>query len=136
MPIVQWGPGPFRDIQRFFEEEGGPLSALQRVGWDLAIDLYEEKGNIIAKMSLPGINPDNIDIQIEDSYLKISGSREEEEKNYYYQEIRRGDFERTVKLPTTVLKDKASAEYENGVLMITIPIVEEKKAKKIKIAKK
>ena len=126
-PVLRWKP--FRDIDRFFDEDS-PVMALPKFGFDLAVDVYEKNGNVIAEMHLPGIDPEKIDISVEENYLKISGSREEkkeiEEKDYYSKEIRHGSFERTIPLSHAVKKDKADASYKDGVLKVTIPKDERK----------
>ncbi|HJZ12921.1 MAG TPA: Hsp20/alpha crystallin family protein, partial [Acidobacteriota bacterium] len=96
-----------------------------KIGWDLAVDLYEDKDNLIAEMNLPGINPEKIEITFQNGGLKIAAAREEiketKEKQFYSKEIRRGSFERFVQLPCEVKKDKTEAQFKNGVLKITIP---------------
>jgi len=134
MSIIKWEP--FDDIDRFFE--GGLFSPqFSKLGRDLAIDVYEEGGNIVAEMNLPGIDSDKVDISVVDHHLKVKGSREEEkerkEKNYYSKEIRRGSFERVVRIPDDVDADKATADYKDGVLKISLPKKEGEKAKKVKI---
>jgi HSP20 family protein len=133
--MIKWRP--FHQLEDLFNNR--QLSGYQ---WDLAVDVYEENNNIIAKMNIPGIDPENIAIDIEENHLHVSGEREEEkevdEKNYYHKEIRRGSFERIVPLPCAVHKDKVSAEMQDGVLVITMPKIkeEEKAANRIKITKK
>jgi len=125
MALIKWEP--FRDIERFFEEDF-PSWTKAKMGWDLAADVYEENGKIMVRMNLPGIDPDKLDISVENSYVRICGSREEEKeekgKNYFSREIRRGDFERTVRLPGLVKLEGVEAEYSNGVLMISLPKAE------------
>lgn len=134
MTLTKWKP--FNGLTRFFDEDF-PVVTLPKFGWDLAVDLYEKEGKVIAEMNLPGIDAENIDITIEDNYLKISGTREEkkeiDEKDYYSKEIRRGSFERTVELPTVVRSDKAEAEYKEGVLRVILPKDETRRDDKIKI---
>lgn len=92
---------------------------------DLAIDLYEKDENLIAEMHLAGIDPNQIEVSVEDGYLTVSGKREEKrdekDKYYYYQEVIHGDFHRTVRLPLKVDEKDISAEYEDGVLKIVMP---------------
>lgn len=91
----------------------------------LAIDMYEKNGNIIAKMDIPGIDPNDIEVEIEDGQLHIFGERkakeEIKEENYYYKETEYGRFDRLVSLPSDI--DKAGMSYEiiDGVLTVTIP---------------
>ncbi len=119
MALIRWES--FGDIDRFFED----FPAFPKQGIDLAVDVYEKNNNVIAEMNLPGIDPDKIEVSVEDNYLRVSGSREEsteeKKKHYYSKEIRRGSFERVVRLPAEVQKDKAVAEYKNGELIITLP---------------
>ena len=134
-PLMRWRPFG----EQFFERDF-PVSTLPKFGWDLAVDVYEKNGNVIAEMNLPGIDPDKIDISVEDDYLTVSGSREEKketkEEDYYSKEIKRGSFERTVKLSHAVKKDKADASYKDGVLKITIPKDEKKEGTiKVKVTK-
>jgi HSP20 family protein len=135
MNLIQWEP--FRDIERLFDETLRPAT-LGNVGWDLAVDVYEEKNNIIAKMQLPGVDPEKIEVTYEDNqHLRIAGSRDEKQevknKHYYSREIRQGSFERVVRLPAPVEQSKTSANYENGVLAITVPKKSETAAEKIKV---
>ena len=139
MAIIKWEP--FSELDRIFEDRYFPAisfpSLSSKFGWDLAVDLYEEKGNVIAKLALPGINPDDIDISVEADMLRISGKREEEketkDKNYYSKEIRRGAFSRVLSLPKSVDAAKTSAEYKDGVLQVTMPSTGGAKGKSVKI---
>jgi HSP20 family protein len=129
MSLIKWDP--FRDLEELFEKEH------LRVGWDLAVDLYEENGTIVAKMHVPGIDASKIDITIEDDILKVSGSRKKEEetkdKSYYRKEIRSGSFERYVQLPSEVQGSKTMASYQDGVLVITMPKKTPTESKQIKV---
>jgi HSP20 family protein len=108
-----------------------------KLGWDLAVDVYESDGDVIAEMNIPGIDPDNIDISIEDDYLYVKGSRQEKEevkeKDYYHKEIRRGSFERVINLPCLVDADKTEAHYEEGVLKIIMPKKASSERNKVKV---
>lgn len=121
MAIIKWEP--FSGIDHFFEDF--PIQSMSKIGTDLAVDLYEESGNIMAKMNIPGVDPEKIHVTVEDNMLRISGAHEEEketkEKHYYSKEIRQGSFERVIALPQAVLKDKVSAEYKNGTLKVVLP---------------
>lgn len=121
MAIIKWEP--FGGIDRFFEDFSVP--SFKELGTDLAVDVYEEGDNIIAKMNVPGVDPDKINVSVEDNMLRVSGSHEEEKeekkKHYYHKEIKKGSFERVVSLPQAVQKDKVSAEYEKGVIKVTLP---------------
>lgn len=131
--LTQWKP--FSELDDFFSDSLHPVfPALQA---DLAVDIFEENANIIAKMSLPGVVASEIDISVEDDLLHISGAREEEKevdkKDYYSKEIRRGSFARTVRLPKAVKSDMAEATYEDGILQIIMPAIAGAKDAAVKI---
>lgn len=106
----------------------------------LPIDMYETDEEIVVKVSVPGIRPDDLDIQVRGDLLTIQGETKAEEKgrrgDYLYQERHYGRFSRTVRLPVAVEADKAEAIFENGVLTLTLPKVEEARAKVIKVKAK
>ena len=137
MKLINWEP--INEMDRWFEDF--PVVSLPKFGWDMAIDLYEEKDNIIAKMNLPGIDPEKVNVSVENDILRVSGSREEEkeqkEKHYYSKEIRHGSFERAIRLPKGVDNKKIDAEYKNGILHITMPTIPKEKetAVKVRVAK-
>lgn len=122
MPIIKWEP--FGVADRFFEDFTIP-TPFANLGTDLAVDVYEEGDNVIAKMNIPGVDPDKINASVEDNMLRVSGTHEEEKeekkKHYYRKEIKKGSFERVVSLPQLVQKEKVLAEYKNGTLKITLP---------------
>lgn len=133
MSLIKWEP--FSEFDRLFDERA--FSSLPKLGWDLAVDIYEEKGDVIAKMSLPGVKAEEVDIAIEGDTLTISGRREEEQetkdKDYYSKEIRRGSFSRTAALPTSVEADKATAKFEDGMLVVTMPAVKGAKDRAVNV---
>src|SRR3989344_5817194 len=98
MPVIKWEP--FNELERLYEQRQY-ISMFPKLGWDLAVDLFEEGGNAIAKMNLPGVKPEELDITIEEDTLTVSGTRQEEKetekKDYYSKEIKRGSFSRTVR---------------------------------------
>jgi HSP20 family protein len=146
--IVRWEP--FRDLislreamDRLFEES----FIRPRAGWlaplgteALAVDMYETDQEVVVKSSVPGIKPEDIDITITGDTLTIKGETKTEEKveraNYIRQERRYGAFSRSVALPTAIVAEKAKAEFENGVLTLTLPKAEEVKPKTIKVKAK
>ena len=137
MAIIKWEP--FTEVDNFFEDF--PIQSFNKISSDLAIDLYEENENIIAKMNLPGVDPDKITVSVEGNMLSVSGAHEEEKeekkKHYYHKEIKKGSFERSVSLPQAVKKEGVSAEYKNGVLKIILPKTKnEESSKKIKVVVK
>jgi HSP20 family protein len=106
----------------------------------LALDLFESDDDVTVRASIPGVKPEDIDISITGDVLTIKGEageeREEHEGNYHLRERRYGAFQRSLTLPTLVKTDKARAEFEHGVLTLTLPKVEEVKPKTITIKAK
>ncbi|MDE1925185.1 MAG: Hsp20/alpha crystallin family protein [Patescibacteria group bacterium] len=135
MELIQWKP--FDELERLFD--GRPLLSFPRLN-DMAVDVFEENDNVVAKMSLPAVDANNLDITVDEDVLTISGERKEEKeidkKDYYSKEIRRGSFSRSVRLPKLVNSAKAEADYKDGVLTVTMPIVKGKETKGVKIAVK
>jgi len=117
-----------------------PAAYKGQSGFVPAIDIYEDKNNVIVETQLAGVDPDKVDISIENDVLSIKGESvkrsEVEEKNYYRKEIRTGSFYRSVPLPAHVMGEKASAIAEDGVLKISIPKARGVKPKTIKIKTK
>ncbi len=140
MSLIKWTPflDPFEEMDKNF----GEFLPTLRNGENFmpAIDMYEDKDNVIVETQLAGIDPEKVDIAIENDVLSIKGEGEKksevEEKNYYRKEIRRGSFYRSIPLPAHVLGDKARAVNEAGVLRIMIPKAPEAKPNKIKIESK
>jgi HSP20 family protein len=146
--LVRWEP--FRDLislreamDRLFEES----FVRPRAGWPvpagaeaLAVDMYQTDDAVVVKTAIPGVKPEDIDINITGDTLTIRGeTRAEEEvkeENYVRREIRYGSFSRSLTVPALVVADKANAEFESGVLTLTLPKAEEVKPKAIKVKAK
>jgi HSP20 family protein len=147
MSIVRWEP--FRDMMtlreamdRLFEES---FVSPRRREWlapaeALALDVYETDDSLVVKTSIPGVKPEDVDINIKGNVLSISGESKEEEEvkeeNYLRRERRYGSFSRTLALPEGVDADKAEADFEDGVLTLTIPKAPEAKPKTITVKSK
>jgi HSP20 family protein len=101
------------------------------------VDIYENGDNLVLKAELPGINPDDVEIRVEDNTLYLKGERkfekEVKEQNYHRVERSYGTFTRTFSLPNSIDADKVTANYKDGVLTLTMPKKEEAKPKTIKI---
>lgn len=121
------------DNDRFFDEVG--LQSLS--GFVPALDVYQTKDEVVVESQLPGLDPKDVNIAIENDVLTIEGKFEKktevDERDYYRKEIRSGGFHRSVALPTAVDGDKAKAVYEKGVLRIQIPKEERAKPKTVKV---
>jgi len=102
-----------------------------------AVDVFEEKDDIVVKAELPGIEKDNIEVNLTDHHLTIKGEKKKEEEvkdeRYYRSERSYGSFMRTVELPKDVHADKVKASFKNGILEVRLPKTEDAKAKEIKV---
>ncbi len=133
----------FWDLNKFFEEDLPGIWEDPRSDWKLSairiprIDIYEDKGNVVVKAGLPGIDPKDIELDIKDDLLKIEAKTEDKKqekgKGYYRKELSYGYYKRTVSLPVEVIGEKADAVYEEGILKVVIPKKEKKQAKMKKI---
>ena len=116
-----------------------PSRALETFGQATApaLDVYQTPGEIVAKGTLPGVKPEDVNIDITGDTLTVKGDSKAEQEikreDCLYQERRYGAFSRTVVLPVGLKSDKAEATMEDGVLNLTIPKTEEVKPKAIKV---
>jgi HSP20 family protein len=137
---------PFREIMslrsamdRFFDEPFfAPRGEWQPFSGELALDVAETEDDFVVKASLPGFNPDDLDITYAGRTLTIKGEyKTEEEKSdvkFHLRERRYGSFARSVTLPAPVNPDAIEARYEAGVLTLTLPKTEEIKPKRIAVS--
>jgi HSP20 family protein len=99
--------------------------------------MSETPNTIEVRMDLPGIKPEEIDIQLANGVLTVSGERKEEkeekDKTFHRLERHYGSFSRSVTVPSALADDKVDAQYHDGVLTVTLQKTEEAKAKKIKV---
>src|SRR5438552_14370379 len=123
----------FRGISRGGEDEwalGGT--------WAPAVDIYEQDNNIVLKAELPGVDPKDVDIRLENNTLALRGERkfdnEVKKENYHRVERAYGAFTRSFTLPTVVDQGNIKAEFKDGVLRVTLPKREEAKPKQIQIS--
>ncbi|HXH50472.1 MAG TPA: Hsp20/alpha crystallin family protein [Terriglobia bacterium] len=146
MSIIRWEP--FRDLvstqdhfnQLFndtFARAFGDQQEASPGAWIPPVDIYETGDSLVLKAELPGINTDDVEIRVEDSTLYLKGERkfekEAKEENLHRVERSYGTFTRSFALPNTIDADKVKAEYENGILTLTLPKREEAKPRTIKI---
>jgi HSP20 family protein len=141
--IARWEP--FRgvttlqdQINRLFGEafeRTGEESSLS--AWAPAVDIYENEQELVVKADLPAVDPKDLDIRVENNLLTIRGERKFEKKvneeNYLRVERSYGSFARSFTLANTVNSEAIKADYQNGVLTLTIPKREEAKPKQIKV---
>lgn len=105
-----------------------------------ALDVYETDDAVVAKLSVPGVKPEQIEVTLTQNVLQIKGRIEQEEKvqeeQYLHRERTYGHFSRTVTLPGELNAGGATAEFEDGVLTLTVPKAEAAKAKSVQIKAK
>ena len=105
-----------------------------------AIDLYQDSDNVVVKAALPGLKSDDVEITVTADVLSLRGEykqeNEQKDATYHIREQRYGSFERAIRLPVDVQTDKAKADFEDGILTITLPKAEAVKPKMISIKAK
>ena len=142
--LVRWDP--FREMMslrnamdRLFENAfiTPSLGWPQDITWELALDVSETDDEYLVKASLPGVNPDDLDVTLDNNILTIKGEVKEEkevkEHRYHLRERRTGSFSRSISLPSTVKSEGIEAEYNKGVLTLHLPKAEEAKPKRIQV---
>ena len=146
MNLVRWNPRREMSMlhnrySRFFDD---PFFRIARMDedanqgqWNPAVDLYEKDDHFVIKAELPGVDKNDIKVDLKDRVLTLSGERtydnEVKEENYYRKERSYGKFQRAFTLPADVDSDKITAEFKDGVLRVEVPKPEEKKAKQVTI---
>jgi len=145
MAIVRWEPlkdlmTAQTDFGRLLREAFGPFSGeteLSTRAWAPAVDIYETDNDIVLKAELPGVEPKDVEVRVEDNTLYLKGERkfekEVKEQNYHRVERSYGTFARSFSLPNSINAEKVKAEFKDGLLTITMPKREEAKPKTIKI---
>lgn len=141
--LIRWEPAremmTLRDaMDRLFDDAFTRPLRLNDARWSIpAVDMYQTDNEIVVKAAIPGVKIDDVQISITGELLTIKGevkeTEEVTEKAYHLREQRWGTFERTIALPTDVIAEKAKAEFENGVLAITLPKAEEVRPRTINI---
>ena len=127
-----------REMERLFEDFfGSPREGTSLAEWAPAVDIKEEEGAYRVQVDLPGLKKEDINIEVNENRLAISGERqfEQEEKrdDYHFVERSYGRFHRAFNLPSSVDANKIDATYKDGVLEVTLPKKEEVKPKKVTI---
>jgi len=121
-------------MDRFFSRT--PFSEFH-TEWTPSIDISETDGEITVRAELPGMDSEDLDVNVAGDLLSIKGEKKKEEekkdKGYYVSESYFGSFQRNIRLPAEVQSDKVQAKFKDGVLNITLPKSEETKPKKIQI---
>lgn len=125
-------------LDRMFDTNYGSLETTTRpIAWGLPLDVSETDDAFIVKASIPGVKPDDVEITFTDNVLTIKGEVKAEEEvkdaRYHLRERRYGSFARSISLGSRIENDKIHANYENGVLVLTLPKASEVKPRRIAI---
>jgi HSP20 family protein len=143
MALVRWDS--HRDVDSLQSEMnrvfdaffGGPANGAPARRWVPPMDLVERDDHLVLRADLPGIEPDDVNIEIKDGVLTVSGERkaqhEDKADGYYRVERAYGAFSRSLSLPEGIDSDRVSADFTNGVLEVTIPKPEERKPHRVEI---
>ena len=136
MSLVPWKP--FSDLDRFFGDDDWFMPIFPKAEMSKpAMDVYETEKAVVAEVSIPDFDPEKVEVSVEDGVLRITGKtedkKEEKDKGYWHKEIRRGSFERMVRLPVAVKEETVDATYEKGILKVIMPKVEAKSKPKVQI---
>jgi HSP20 family protein len=141
MSVSRWDP--FQDLLAIQDEMNQVFGRARNQGqaggrvWAPALDISERKDAYVVTVEVPGVDADDLDITLEDGLLTIQGERrftsESSEQQYHRVERRYGSFRRSITLPAQVRAEAIEATFENGVLEVTVPKVEEAKPKKISV---
>lgn len=139
---------PFRELRSLQDEVNRLFSSsfsrgnsgdneLMRGAWSPQVDIFENKNEIVLEAELPGMKPEDVNISIENNILTVHGERKFEKKdegdNFHRVERSYGSFTRSFTLPPTVSSENANAEFENGVLRLSLAKREEAKPRRIEI---
>ena len=140
--ITRWDPfaemASLRDtVDRLFEDPRSWRVSLGNAGDFFPVDVLDTNDDVVVKASLPGVEPEDIEISVTGQVLTLRGeTREEQEEkaqNWYRRERRQGTFVRQLQLPTEVDSARAEALFEDGVLRLTLPKAETVKPKTIRV---
>ena len=145
MALIRWTPlrgvMSFRDeMDRLLDEFYGRMTPAQEAlegDWCPVMDVADTNGDLTASVELPGLDRNDIKVSVQDDVLTVTGEKKQEktetEDNYRRSERSYGYFKRAIKLPSSVDAAKVTAAYKDGVLKVTMPKLESKKAKEIPI---
>jgi HSP20 family protein len=146
MALVRWDPvreldSLQSDMNRLFDTffQGRAGNGVRGRRWIPAMDLVETQDHLVLRADLPGISEDDVQIEIKDGVLTVSGERksEHEEKSEGYHRVERafGSFSRSLTLPDGVDADAVDASFDNGVLEVKIPKPAETKPHRVQIGR-
>jgi len=117
--------------------QGQPQGSGPATAWAPALDISERKDAYLVTVELPGVEADDLDITMEEGLLTIQGERhiahDSSEQQFHRVERRYGAFRRSITLPAQVQAEQIEASFDNGVLQIVVPKMEEAKPKRIQV---
>lgn len=136
MSLVPWNH--FNNLDKFFSDDWFMPSLRREDIEDPAMNLYETDNEVVVELSVPGVKPEDIEISVSNGVLRVSGKSEEEteekDRGYYRKEIRKGSFERSLRIPENIDADKVNAKSSNGLLKIVMQkLATPKSGKKIEV---
>jgi HSP20 family protein len=142
VPVRGWDlaspAGMFKEFDQLFEQLASPLLSTSSWAQGYPVDLYETGDTVVLEMAVPGVQTQDLEVSIEGRQLTISGTlpnvSDNQERRYWLQAIPRGQFSRTVSLPTGVDLDHVDARVHEGLLTLTLPKAASAKARKIEIS--
>jgi HSP20 family protein len=127
-----------RFLESFFEDGAWPLASAA-MAFVPALDVVEGEQDITVRAELPGMDPEQIDVQVTDGVLVLTGEKRQQDTEshdtWYRTERRFGQFRRVVRLPAPVDAEKVRADYENGVLVIHLPLSAAARPRRIEVRK-
>jgi HSP20 family protein len=135
---------PFRELRslqdemtRLFVGGGSGREEMLHGAWSPKVDIFENKDNLVLEAELPGMSRDDFELSFENNVISLKGERRFEKKtegdNYHRVERSYGEFTRSFTLPQTVTAEGATAEFNNGILRVSLPKREDTRARKIEI---
>lgn len=138
--VSPWNEPGLRSNRLFrLFDEGWPLSGVSSTGsWMPAVNVEETSDEVVLTAELPGMRQDEIDLEMENNVLTISGERTDEREDssdhrYHLWERRFGRFQRSFTLPRSVDPEKIEARFQSGILHVHMPKLEEAKGRRIAI---
>jgi len=146
--LTRWEP--FREMRRLHDLLDRSMDdawlSQGRVESDLEgpapIDVYETQNDVVVKAIMPGVKADEINISVDRDVLTLRGEtkseseEQDDERNYHFREIRYNRYGRSLRLPALVDSDKAKAEFEDGILTLTLPKADAVKPRTITVKSK
>ena len=144
--VQRWDPfGDLRQIQDTMDRMWRRVGTTPRnssdspdiEAWAVPLDVTQKGDKTVIRASMPGVSPEDIQVAIEDNVLTIRGQtakeHQEEDETYLMRERRTGSFHRALRLPDSVDPDGVDPRYEHGILTITVPKAEAKRARKLQV---